>query len=684
MLNQTSKASRSSERSRSLVGSAKHITVPPRASTTQMESEATEPFTFKSNLDGALFWSAFGYKVIPIIPRAKRPSIPHQLWLGDLSNDKIRRHWAKRPTDEVGAVLDDTQLMLDADTDEAATALTALEKQFGIVPSLIIKTRRGEHHHYLLAKGTFAKSDSHHTKDYPARIDVRAARSSVLLTPSQDKLVICNLASHRDGMVQVNQDFVDAVFRHNGRQVPRPIDDELETRPTGATTDLTKLSQLLAHIDPDCGYNDWLTVLMVLFHETDGSDAGLELAVKWSQKGKSYKNRADLETKWRTFKRDVSRPVTIASLIALARAAGADIASIMSEDFERCETTVVSAAQSMPATKASPLRAYSLTGQTAKYEKMAQEATPLLSQLCLKGEAVVWYAKYNTGKTLIFLHLVCEAIEQNRLASDDVYFINADDSSSGIATKLNILDEYGAHMLVPGQNGFEAGNLKDLLLKAVKNDTARNTLVVIDTLKKFTDLMHKREASEFANVCRQFVTAGGTVLGFAHTNKRRGEDGKAIYAGTSDILDDFDAGYLIDDSDVSGQSGERFVEFKRMKGRGGGVETEFYAYANDDNLTYAVRLASVRRLNEDELSGLKQIEAQLNDADIIAVASKFIATGIQTKMALRNAVAEKADISRRSATRIIEKYTGDDPAQHHWRYVVKAHGAKTYELLNRA
>ncbi|MDH7973533.1 PriCT-2 domain-containing protein [Sphingomonas sp. AR_OL41] len=639
---------------------------------------------FASNLEGALWWFEFGYRVIPLVPGQKRPATAYHPWLDELSVEAVRQHWTRHPDHEVGAVLDDTQLVLDADSPEADEALSRIELQFGVVPSLVIKTRRGHHHHYRLTKGTFAKADSHHTETFADRIDVRAGRNSVLLTPSQDKSVDRLEARHRDDMSRVHQDFVDAVFQHNGRAAPRPAPDVPEERPA-VTTDATTLSELLSHIDPDCGYQDWLNVLMAVFHETAGSDNGLELADAWSKKAGSYKGRADIEAKWRSFRGDVANPITIATLIARARNAGANVSTIMQDDFKPCTTVVTEApATTAPSGKDSPFRKYSLIGQAAKYEGLAQAATPLLGDVCLRGEATVFYAKHNTGKTLLCLHMVSEAVEQNRIAAGDVYFINADDSSAGIAAKLGLLDEIGAHTLVPGQRGFKAEHLEQLLLDAVRNDAARGTLVVIDTLKKFVDLMHKKQASDFANVCRQFVAAGGSVLGLAHTNKRKSDDGKAVHAGTSDILDDFDAGYIIDEVPLVGNAGEKFVEFTRLKGRGGGVQSVAYAYAAEDHVSYAERLASVRLVEQADLEGIKRTEEERSDAEIIAVVITCITEGVNAKMALRNAVSDRAKISRRAATKIIERYTGEEPGKHHWSFARTAHNKMMFTLLRNA
>lgn len=308
--------------------------------TSVLASKPLTELTFKSNLEGALWWMKFGYRVIPLVPGEKRPATSYYPWLDDLSVEAVRRYWALHPLHEVGAVLDATQLVLDADTAEAEDALARIERQFGVVPSLIVKTRRGYHHHYRLSEGTFAKADSHHTVEFPDRIDVRADRNSVLLTPSEGKFVQVLEVGHRDELSQVDQDFVDAVFYHNGRSAPRKA-PEVRAERVAPLPNVATVSELLDHIDPDCGYQDWLNVLLAVFHETAGSEAGLDLADDWSRKAGSYKGRSDVEAKWRSFRGGVSNPVTIATLIARARDAGADVGAIMREDFQPCTATVV-------------------------------------------------------------------------------------------------------------------------------------------------------------------------------------------------------------------------------------------------------------------------------------------------------------------------------------------------------
>ncbi len=345
---------------------------------------------FKSNLEGALHFHGFGYTIIPMVPGQKRPADKYEPWIEGVSEEAIRQHWNAHPEHEVGAILGESQLVLDTDTPEAQQALAKIEQQFGVTASFVIKTRRGYHHHYRLTNGTFAKPDSHDTAKHPERIDVRAHKNSICLVPSANKTIHRLTVNTVSGLNAVGQDFVDAVFQHNGRQPPRPIPDDVEFEPLETTTEIAKLSQLLEHIDPDCGYEDWLHVLMALYHETGGSDEGLELSVSWSRKGKSYKGRADIETKWKSFRSSTTKPITVGTLIAMAREGGADTGAIMEEQFQPCKTEFVPIAEPVPKTKTDPFRKFSIAGEAAKYEAMAQAATPLLGDVCLKGEATVW------------------------------------------------------------------------------------------------------------------------------------------------------------------------------------------------------------------------------------------------------------------------------------------------------
>ena len=329
----------------------------------------------------------------------------------------------------------------------------------------------------------------------------------------------------------------------------------------------------------------------------------------------------------------------------------------------------------------SPLSSYSLRGRATEFESRAVKERPLLGDICRTGQVTFLFAPPNAGKTLITLNLLTDAIDAGRINPSNVWYINADDSSSGFATKMRLMDDLGVHTLAPGHKGFKSQNLVDLFHEVVEKDKARGCLIIIDTVKKFADLMHKSRASAFTDACRQIAMAGGTVFGLAHTTKNPDNNGNFRYAGTSDTVDDSDAAYIMTPVEGEGETGEKVVLFKNIKRRGNNAVKVAYAYADEGDISYDERLASVRLIDPDQLGEFQRIEAERSDAEVIAVIKACISEGIAAKMVLAKEVARRTNISGRSAIRTLEHYTGDDPTVHHWNFAIKHRGAKEFALL---
>ena len=354
----------------------------------------------------------------------------------------------------------------------------------------------------------------------------------------------------------------------------------------------------------------------------------------------------------------------------------AAVASVAVDDVRRAL-----APKAEPEILNSPLTAFSLRGSAAEFERIATDTRPLLGDLCMAGQATLWYAPPNAGKTLITLKLVIDAVADGRINPANIYYVNADDSSSGFAEKMRLMDDMGAHTLSPGHKGLRSENLITVLHDVAAQKKARGSLVIMDTVKKFVTLMDKAKASAFSQVCRQVVMGGGTILGLAHTTKNPNANGTIRYAGTTDMVDDFDAAYTMTPLDVTGGEGEKVVRFDAIKRRGNNVERIAYAYASEGAITYEERLASVRTVDPDQLDQFQRAEAKRSDAEVIAVVAACIAEGVVKKIDLARAVAKRAKVAERAAIQVIEAYTGDDPAKHHWTFTVQARGAKVFALL---
>lgn len=90
-------------------------------------------------------------------------------------------------------------------------------------------------------------------------------------------------------------------------------------------TDLESLEMYLEYISPFDGYDTWLKVGMALHYETKGSEHGLGMWDGWSnQDGADYPGYDELKYKWDSFNHCSIRPLTVGTLIFLAKQSGWD------------------------------------------------------------------------------------------------------------------------------------------------------------------------------------------------------------------------------------------------------------------------------------------------------------------------------------------------------------------------
>ena len=298
---------------------------------------------WSSNADAALYWFRFGLQIIPLIPGTKKTAVKWDSWFAGLSAKKIAAYWKQHPDHELGFIVGDDLIVFDADSPLSIAALTGLEESFGITPGMIVKTTKGEHHYFRRAKGTVAIQNSHSTADHPERLDVKTGRALIILPPSTGKTLITGMEDadivRSVKLAEVDQDFIDAVFLHNG--MPPPRLSITIPRSTSRPKDghLRLLQVLLNRIDANCGYDDWTHVGMALHRESAGSDQGYELYDAWSSTGKTYKGSRETAAKWRSFRSDYEGGYTKATLFRMAQKAGFSTEDIYdeAEPFEMLE-----------------------------------------------------------------------------------------------------------------------------------------------------------------------------------------------------------------------------------------------------------------------------------------------------------------------------------------------------------
>jgi hypothetical protein len=321
---------------------------------------------------------------------------------------------------------------------------------------------------------------------------------------------------------------------------------------------------------------------------------------------------------------------------------------------------------------------FSLAGEGNALQSEAQQQEPLLANLVLFGQTTVWYGQPNTGKTLLTLSLILKAVSDKRIEGSKAFYVNADDSASGMAQKATILDDVGGHTLSPGYKGFTLSALASAMAEMAKDGSAKGSFIVIDTLKKVADLMSKKECAEFGKVARLFSMHGGTLLGLAHTNKNRSAAGRLIHAGTSDILEDFDCAYMLEDRTPEGEKGSKYVGFHALKRRGDNDETACFSFSNEPKLTYERRLLSVEEA-DPEFGNQTEVRT-VSEADLIEAIKMAITHEKNKKMQIAATVSKATKASRRSALEALDKHTGPDPTKHLWDYERKARGAHVFFL----
>ncbi len=158
------------------------------------------------------------------------------------------------------------------------------------------------------------------------------------------------------------------------------------------------------------------------------------------------------------------------------------------------------------------LKQFSVTDQLDDMRTQMLNDVFVLDGIALLGQLTAIYAKPNTGKTLLTLWMLVESIKEGRIKGEDVFYINADDTYKGLITKGDLAKQHGFSMIAPSHKGFKVDEFKTHLQQLIDDDSAHGVVIVLDTLKKFTDLMDKKKGSEFMKLAREFASSGGTMI----------------------------------------------------------------------------------------------------------------------------------------------------------------------------
>lgn len=332
---------------------------------------------------------------------------------------------------------------------------------------------------------------------------------------------------------------------------------------------------------------------------------------------------------------------------------------------------------------------FSMVGRSAEMEFKMMEDKFVLERLAILGQSTIIYAKPNMGKTLLVICLIITAIKNGQIKGEDVFYINADDTYKGMVHKLKLAEKHGFHMLAPGHGPkggpvFKSQDLAVYLNKMIQGKTANGKILILDTVKKFTDLMSKGESSKFGNIIREFISHGGTTLMLAHANKHRDEDKKIIYSGTTDLVDDADCAFTLD-LVQDDPAGTKTVKFENLKCRGDVALEAFYQYNYLPGTTYFDRLDSVTSLDKEDQQKVErqramELKFKKNQVAVDAIMD-CIKEGITKKTELLKEAMSRSGVSRSKTTQALLDHTGADKAKFEfWRIEIGEKNAQNYQL----
>ncbi|MCM5691440.1 bifunctional DNA primase/polymerase [Sinorhizobium meliloti] len=299
---------------------------------------AAQPEPITANLSVALAYIAAGIPVFPC--RARTETDPHT---GEVDDPKspltqngfkdastreniVRRWWSDNPEALVGIPTGAKTgfFALDVDVKEGKTGdinLATMEAEHTpLPPTVVVQTATGGLH--FLFRHVDGLTNS--TGSLPADIDVRAQGGFVIAAgsafPDGSRYEFLEAHTPGDftkGIATAPEWLVDVI------RTPKYKPADNAPMPRADNVSAAEVEELLGHIDPDCGYQDWVNVLMAV-HEELGPH-GLAVADAWSARGSKYK-KGEVARKWKGFK--AGKGVSMSTLAALARDGGADLSAI--------------------------------------------------------------------------------------------------------------------------------------------------------------------------------------------------------------------------------------------------------------------------------------------------------------------------------------------------------------------
>jgi hypothetical protein len=339
---------------------------------------------------------------------------------------------------------------------------------------------------------------------------------------------------------------------------------QIDTGSKAATA--SEVTDLLSYIPADCGYSDWLAVLMGLHDKFNGSEEGLTLADQWSARGAKYVP-GEVAAKWRSF--DVGGGAGFGSIAELARQNGADLSQIARQHK----------GTAMPAV---PKRETAL--EWFDDVKPALSSRYIIKGVLDQGAMSVVYGPSNSGKTFFALdmafHVAIGARWRDLRVKQNAVLYLAAEGGSGVSNRIVALKEETGVCDVPFalrragldllHDQADLQHIADLANEVMRVKPGLPLVIVIDTLSRVMAGGDENSAADMTALIRNIdairEATGAHICLVHHTGKdtARGARGHSSLRAATDT-----------EIEVQNEDGARAAQVTKQRDHQGGETFAF-------------------------------------------------------------------------------------------------------------
>jgi hypothetical protein len=279
-------------------------------------------------IDAALLYAKRGWTVFPAPVGTKKSHIAAAQrggprWGATSDHDTLCRYWTQFPKANVAIVTGQVSgiFVIDVDTDagHGVDGFASLAALPGAMPeTLTAQSPSGSKHFYFNWPDTGTIRNS--VGKIGPGLDVRGDGGMVIAPPSVKPDGGVYIWNNSAPIADAPAWLLEMVCNTDTPQTDAP---RRATPPA-----LGEVEELLTYIDPDKGgYREWQSILSAIHDASGGSDDGMDLADKWSERGANH-NPGEVQDKWPTFTSGKGGGSGMGTIGYHAKQAGADVAGI--------------------------------------------------------------------------------------------------------------------------------------------------------------------------------------------------------------------------------------------------------------------------------------------------------------------------------------------------------------------